>query len=336
TGGLWGFTIRRPLEAAAGTIPLMALLFLPILMGMKTLYPWTDAAFVEAHESVKAKAGYLNTGFWLIRAAVFLAYWSGLSLLIRSGSATQDGTADPSPTRRNQTLSAPGMLLLFLSVTFAMVDWAMSTDPVWYSSIYGVMVFTGMGLSGLCLATLTTSRLREVRPLSEVCGPEPFNDVGNLMLAFVMLWAYMSFSQYLIIWMGNLAEEVPWYLARSYSGWRVVAGGLMLFHFFVPFFLLLMRDVKREPARLARVAVWVLCLHFINDVWLIVPGFGGSHLAILATLVPTTLGVGGLWLATYLWLLRSRPLLPTNNPMLAEALEHYEHEHAHAHDAGGH
>jgi hypothetical protein len=153
-----------------------------------------------------------------------------------------------------------------------------------------------------------------------------FNDLGSLLLAFVMLWAYMSFSQYLIIWMGNLAEEVPWYLERSYGGWRAVAGGaLIVFHFFVPFFFLLVRDNKRDPARLARVAVWVLALQFVNDVWLIVPAFPGPHWAILLALVPAALGVGGLWVACYAWLLKSRPLLPLHDPMMTEALARHNH-----------
>jgi hypothetical protein len=330
TGGLWGFTIRRPLEAASMTLPLMALLFLPILLGLKTLYPWTDASYVEAHEAVAAKSGYLNLNFWLVRAVLFHLFWSGLALLMRSNSMKQDQTDDPSPTRLNQAISAPGLLLLFLTVTFAMTDWAMSTEPEWYSTIYPVMIFTGMGLSGLALAVATASRLRGVRPLSDLCGPEVFNDLGSLLLAFVMLWAYMSFSQYLIIWMGNLAEEVPWYIERSYGGWRAVAGALMVFHFFVPFFFLLVRDNKRDPARLARVALWVVALQFVNDVWLIVPGFPGPHWAILLALVPAALGVGGLWVAWYAWLLKSRPLVPLHDPMLAEALAR------HNHGGGGH
>ena len=334
TGGYWGFPVRRALEAASMTIPLMALLFLPIVLGMKSLYPWTDLAFVEAHESVAAKSGYLNTGFWLARAVVYHLIWSGLVFLFRSNSMKQDGTADPSPTRRNQTIAAPGLLVLFFTVTFAMVDWAMSTEPEWYSSIYPIMIFTGMGLTGLTLAVVASSRLRHVRPLSDLCGPDGFNDLGNLMLAFVMLWAYMSFSQYLIIWMGNLAEEVPWYLERSYGGWRLVSGGLMIFHFFVPFFMLLSHDTKRDPGRLARVAAWVLAMQFVNDVWLIVPGFQGPgsapQWAVMLALAPATLGVGGVWLALYTRLLRSRPLAPLHDPLLAEALAHHHHE------GGGH
>jgi hypothetical protein len=326
-GGLWGFTIRRPLEAASMTLPALAVLFLPIALGVKAIYPWADAELVKASPALTYKAPYLSIWFWLLRAVIYHAIWSGTAILIRNGTRLQDDSTDPAPTERTQALCAPGLILLFLSVTFAMIDWGMSIEPEWYSTIYGVMLLVGMTLSALCVAIIATTQLRNIQPLNTVATAEGFHDLGNLLLAFVMLWAYMSFSQYLITWMGNLAEEAPWYIKRSVGGWRWVCGLLMIFHFFVPFFLLLMRENKRESTRLWRIAVAVLALQFVNDVWLIVPAFTGVQwyytFAMLVCVVVAAVGVGGLWASVYATLLASRPLLPRNNPMLAASLAHH-------------
>jgi hypothetical protein len=337
-GGHWGFVIRRPLEAASMTLPVLALLFLPILLGVHTLYEWSVPEWVSKSAALRFnKSGYLNVPFWVVRALVYHLIWSGLALLIRRGSVQQDEADDPSLTWRTQAVCAPGLAVLFLTVTFAMIDWGMSIEPEWYSTIYGVMLMIGFVLSALSLAVIVAAALREVRPLSDVANAEGFHDLGNLMLAFTMLWAYMSFSQYLVVWMGNLAEEVPWYLRRSYGGWRLVAGSLIVFHFFVPFFLLLGRENKRGPARLAWVAGWVLVMHLVNDVWLILPAFTeaergtrwGTLLSLLAV-IPAAVGVGGLWASAFAWLLASRPLVPRHDPMLAAVQEHRNHE------GGGH
>jgi hypothetical protein len=341
-GGAWGFLIRRPLEAAIMTLPLSALLFLPLLLGLKALYPWADPEAVKESAALAQKAGYLNVGFWLGRAVVYHAIWSGLALLMRSGSARQDQTEDPSPTWRTQAFAGPGLVALFLSITFAMIDWGMSIEPEWYSTIYGVMLMIGFALSSLSLGVIVATALRGVRPLSDLARADAFHDLGNLMLAFTMLWAYMSFSQYLVIWMGNLSEEVPWYLRRSYGGWWWGCALLILVHFFVPFFLLLMRENKREPDRIWRVAALLLAVHFVNDVWLILPAFPGPQWVNLLALVPSALGVGGLWAWAFAWLLGSRPLVPLHDPMLAAVLEHQNHahdhapEHDHGHKGGGH
>lgn len=328
-GGAWGFAVRRPLEAASMTLPVMALLFLPIVLGMRALYPWTDPEFVKEHAVVASKAGYLNVNFWLGRAVIYHLIWSGLALLFRRGSMRQDVTEGPEPTWRNQALAPPGLILLFLTVTFSMIDWGMSIEPEWYSSIYGVMLLIGMGLCALALGIAASSQLREAGPIPGVTDAEGYNDLGNLLLAFVMLWAYMSFSQYLIIWMGNIAEEVPWYIKRSAGAWRWVCAFLMVFHFAMPFFLLLVRDNKRDPSRLWRIAAWVLAAQVVNIVWLIVPAFPSPQWGQLGSLLPAFLGVGGVWAACYAWLLASRPLVPRHDPLLAEVLEH-------AHGAGGH
>jgi hypothetical protein len=321
-GGQWGFVVRRPLEAATMTLPLMALLFLPIVLGMRSLYEWADPEAVKASALLQQKAGYLNVGFWLVRAVIYFGIWIGLAYLIRRGSVAQDATEDPSPTYRNQAISGPGLVITFLVVTFAAIDWMMSIEPEWYSTIYGVMVMIGWAVSTLAMLIVVAAWLSDVRPLAGLADEEGFHDLGNLLLAFTMLWAYMSFSQYLIIWMGDLTEEVPWYLKRSYGGWRLVCGALIVFHFFVPFFCLLVRANKRRPARLWRVAAVLLVMHLVNDAWLIIPAFPTQWLQLLA-LAPALAGVGGLWLWAFLGGLTSRPLLPRHDPLLAAVLSHH-------------
>ncbi len=321
-GGGWGFLIRRPLEAAVMTFPLLALLFLPLLLGRRTLYPWTSWAVPPPGDPLHFKARYLSLGFWLARAVVYFSFWCGLALVLNRGARRQDETVDPSPTWRLQTISAPGLMLHFLLVTFAMIDWGMSIEPHWFSTIYGPMLFVGHVLSALSARAIVATLLRNVRPLSDLAGPNPFHDVGNLILAFTMLWAYMAFSQYLIIWSGNLTEEIPWYLARSAGAWRYFCILLMVFHFFVPFFLLLSREFKRDPSYLWRAAALLLVMHLFNNIWLIVPAFGGG-LVTVRVAVLVAVGIGGLWVAVFVRYLRSRPLLPTrHDPLLVEVLEH--------------
>jgi hypothetical protein len=323
TGGLWGFAVRRAAEAGALTVPLMALFFLPIALGVRYLYPWADPSHVAADPVIQAKVHYLNVGFFLVRAAIYFAIWTTLALLLNWGSNLQDRVEAPYPTHRLETMSGPGMVAYFLAVTFAMIDWGMSLEPDWYSSIYGVMLLVGQVLATLAILIIVTAWLSKTKPLAEVATPQAFNDLGNLLLAFVMLWAYMSFSQYLIIWSGNVAEEIPWYLRRSVGGWRAVAVSLIAFHFFVPFFLLLSRDRKRNANALATVCVPILFMRFVDINWVILPAFPARNMLEFWSVVPAFVGIGGIWIAVFFNRLGARPLLPRNNPQLTAALEHH-------------
>ena len=326
-GGFWGFLIRRPLEAAMMTLPLMGLLLLPLLLDLGSLYPWARPAAVAADAVLQHKQPYLNVSFFVIRAAIYYTLWIGLALVMNAGSKRQDQTEDPGPTRWTQTFAAPGLVLYFLSMTFAAVDWGMSLEPDWYSSIYGVMLMIGQGLSTLAAMAIVASFLARVRPLSDLARPDAFHDVGNLMLAFTMLWAYMSFSQYLITWMGNLTEEIPWYLHRSIGLWWWLALGLILFHFFLPFFLLLNREAKRQHESLWKIAVLILIVHAANDAWLVLPALRPSNPLRFWAVIPAFVGIGGLWAAVFTWQLKGKPLVPRNDPMLAEAFVHHGGHH---------
>jgi hypothetical protein len=333
-GGIWGFVVRRPAEAGAMALPLMALLFIPIALGVHQLYPWADLDQVAANPRLAFKAKYLlNINFFLVRALIYFGTWSALAWVLYRGSSHQDEVTDPAVTERLQTISGPGLAIYFLTVTCAVMDWGMTLEPLWYSSIYGPMVLVGQVLGTLSLLVLISSRLSRTEPLSQAATPQGFHDLGNLMLAFTMLWAYMSFSQYLVSWSGNQPEEISWYLRRSRDGWRVVAIVLILFHFFAPFFVLLSRDRKRNAQALARVAIWILAMRVLDLVWLVIPSFSKSpahpaspaspHILEYWAIVPAFLGIGGLWMAAFLARLKARPLLPRNDPLLAAALEHH-------------
>ncbi len=228
-GGNWGFVIQRLLEAGARTLPLMALLFLPIAVGAHELYLWARPEAVAADPLLQQKSLYLNLPFFYGRAVFYFAVWIVLGHLLSKWSVEQDRSGAADLTRRLQTLSGPGLVLYGLTVTFAMIDWAMSLEPHWYSTVYGLSFVVSNGLAALALAICVAAALVEQGPLARLAGADHFHDLGNLLLAFVMLWAYLGFSQFMIIWMENLKEEIPWYLHRTSGGWQVIALALVSF-----------------------------------------------------------------------------------------------------------
>jgi hypothetical protein len=320
SGGAWGVVIRRPIGAAARVLPVMTLMFLPIAFGMNQLYVWTNADLVAHDEALQHKHLYLNTPFFLIRAALYFLVWNGLSYFLNAWSLEQDRTAEPRLARRMQMLSGGGLLAYGLTITFASFDWMMSLEPHWFSTIYGVLILGGQGLSALAFLIAALVWLSRRPPLDRIVVPAHFHDLGNLMLAFVMLWAYFSFSQYLIIWSGNLPAEIAWYLHRLQTGWRAVGLTLILCHFAAPFVVLLSRRVKREPELLVKVAIGILIVRLIDLFWLIAPEFHQTGIAVswLDIVLPLTLG--SIWLACFIHQLRGRPLLPVHDPEFEEAL----------------
>jgi hypothetical protein len=322
TGGTWGFIIRRPLEAATRTLPVLALLFVPLALGLGDLYSWARSEAVDADTELQHKAPYLNVWFFLVRAAVYFAIWNVLQVLLNRWSAQQDATKDPRLVERCQALSAAGMVLYVVTVTFASIDWVMSLEPHWYSTIYGAMFGMGQVLSGFAFAIAVFLLLAHRLPLEAVASGGNLRDLGSLLLAFVMVWAYLSFDQFLLIWAGNLPEEVPWYISRLEGGWVYVALALVLFHFALPFVLLLSTDIKRNRRTLATVALLVVGMHLVDLFWLIVPAFnhGNESEAHASPLMAALLysaalaGIGGVWLGAYLWQLQRLPLLPLYAP----------------------
>jgi hypothetical protein len=322
TGGAWGFILRRPLEAATRTLPLLAVLFVPLALGASYLYIWADPEMVAKDEALQHKEPYLNLPWFFIRAAGYFVVWNVLQFLLNRWSAQQDTTKDPQLIDRCRALSAAGMVLYVVTITFASIDWVMSLEPHWYSTIYGAMFGMGQVLAGFAFAIAMFLLLADRSPLAEVASGGNLRDLGSLLLAFVLVWAYLSFDQFLLIWSGNLPEEVPWYISRLEGGWVYVALALVLFHFALPFVLLLSTDIKRNRRRLATVALLVVLMHVVDLFWLIVPAFGHGHGAeehtpvlVSALFYATALvGIGGVWLGFYLWQLQRLPLLPLWSP----------------------
>ena len=322
TGGAWGLPIRRPLESGTRTLPLMLLFFLPIVLGAGKIYEWADPAAVAHDPILRHKSLYLNLPFFIGRAALYFAAWLVLAYFLNRWSLDQDRTGDRPIARRLQLLSSAGLVAYGLTVTFASIDWAMSLEPHWFSTMYGVLFIAGQGLSAFAFIVALLVLLAGTPPLAGFVAQRHYHDLGKLMLAFVMFWAYVSFSQYLIIWSGNLPEEIPWYLRRLQGGWGWIGVALVLLHFVLPFLLLLPASANRNPRILGTVAAIVVLMRAVDVFWLTQPAFAGSRFRLHWMDVLAPVGVGGLWLAAFLWQLGKRPLLPMNDPEMEAAVAH--------------
>ena len=336
SGGQWGLVGRRVFEAGTRNMPLVVMLFIPVVFGLKSIFLWADSAKVQADHILQLKAPYLNVTFFIIRAVVYFAFWLVCVWLLNRWSAEQDqGVAMTKlDSVRFRKLSAPGLLFLVLTVTFASIDWIMSVDPHWFSTIFGLLTVTGYGLSALALTIIVLSVMAPELPGAHLTARQ-FHDLGKLLLAFVMLWAYLSFSQFLIIWSGNLPEEIPWYIQRVRGSWGFVAILLVVGHFALPFALLLSRNLKRRASTLAKLAFFVLAMRLIDLIWLIAPTFShstagetGAHVTgfpihWMDFAIP--IGLTAIWLFLFVRQLRSRALFPANDPYFKEAFAHDAH-----------
>ena len=320
SGGAWGVVIRRPIGAATRVLPVLTLLFVPVLLGMSHLYIWTHADVVAHDDVLRAKHPYLNVPFFLVRAAIYFASWNALAYFLNAWSLEQDRSADPRIARKMQLLSAGGLVVYGLTITFASFDWLMSLEPHWYSTIYGVLIMGGQALSAMAFLIVVLVWLSRRSPLDRIVVKAHFHDLGNLTLAFVMLWAYFSFSQYLIIWAGNLPQEISWYVSRLQTGWRFIGAALVLFHFVVPFVLLLSRTMKREAHLIIVVAIAILLSRLLDLFWLIAPEFHTHGIAVSWLDVMLPLALGAIWLGAFIWQLRGRTILPMHDPQFDEAL----------------
>jgi hypothetical protein len=320
TGGRWALVIRRILEAGTRTLPLMAVAALPLLVGMKTLYSWARPG--QDDPVILAKHFYLNPQFFVVRMVFYFAVWLTLAYFLNKWSREEDaGEAGLQLWMRLEGLSGIGLVIYGLTVTFATVDWAMSLEPRWYSTIYGLLFMVAQALSALALAVLVLIWLSDRKPLSQIVRQSHFQDLGSFLLTFVMLWAYLEFSQWLIIWGGNLTDEIPWYIRRLEGVWGSVALLLVILGFFLPFFLLLFRNVKRKTRSLLIVALLILLMRLVDMYWTILPAFGGGKIHLSWMDVALPLGMGGIWLAYFLWQLQRMPILPVHDPRMEGAAE---------------
>jgi hypothetical protein len=321
TGGRWALVIRRILEASTRTLPLMAVAAIPIpLFGMQSLYIWSRPG--QTDPVVVAKLGYLNPQFFAARMVFYFAVWFVLAYFLNKWSREEDaGQAGIPLWMRLEGLSGIGLVIYGFTVTFASIDWVMSLEPQWYSTIYGLLFMVSEALTALAFAICILIWLADRKPLSQVVRPAQFQDLGSFLLAFVMLWAYMEFSQFLIIWGGNLSDEIPWYLRRMEGVWGNVGLVLVIMSFAFPFFLLLFRHVKRRTRSLLIVALLVLMMRLVDMFWMVLPAFGGGNVRLTWMDVALPLGLGGIWFAYFLWQLGQMPILPVHDPRMEEIIE---------------
>jgi hypothetical protein len=323
SGGAWGVVIRRPLEAATGTMPAMAVLFVPIALGMHSLYEWTHEGALN-DPMIAAKAGYLNTPFFLARAVFYLVVWTAMSQLLLKWSREQDQTGDPVYAKKLSVLSGGGLVVYAFTVNFSTTDWLMSVNPHWFSTMWGPLFMVGQGLAALALAINVLVLLMDSAPMDRVLSAAHFHDLGKLLFAFLMLWAYLTFSQFLIIYSANLAEEVPHYISRSQGGYEYITIALIFLHFIVPYSLLLSRDVKRGITRLRLIAAWLILMRIVDYYWQVVPEFRDT-LSVSVVDLALPVALGGIFLALFAMRLKGQPLLPLHDAGLEKALTHHVH-----------
>ncbi len=307
-GGRWGYPTRRFLEAAFMVLPLMAVLFIPIFFGLHHLYPW-------ARGDASPEKPVYNTGCaYILRQIFFFFVWIWLASRLRKYSLEQDLTADAAPTRRARFLSGPGTVIYGLLVTFASVDWIVSLERHWTSTMFGVIIAGGQILTAFAFAIILLAIFQSQEPFATTVSKVHYHHLGNLLLTFVLFWTYVSFSQLLIIYSGDIPRELEWYLHRIAGSWKAVVALVAVFHFFLPFFLLLFRAVKKSVLTLATLASLLFVVHMVETYWLVMPTLHQSGVAVSWLDFTAPIGVGSLWIACFLWHLKAAPLLPQNDP----------------------
>jgi hypothetical protein len=326
TGGAWGMMARRTFEAGSRVLPLMFILVLPILFGATILFPWTFPAALH-DKVIQDKAFWLNLPGFYLRAPLYYAIWGTLMFLLNKWSLEQDRTGDIQLAKKLERLSGAGIVIFVFSMTLAAVDWLMSLSPHWFSTIYGLLVIVGQVLSALALSVAVFVLMAGYAPLKNLITKRHLHDLGKLMLALTMLWAYLSFSQLILIWSGNLPEEISYYIDRLNGGWEYIGAGLLMFHFAFPFLMLLSQKLKKNPRTISRIALYIIFVRLVDIIWLVEPNFGHQHLNIHWLDFVAPIGIGGLWLAYFFYNLRQRPILPVNAPDLQKALDHGRHHH---------
>ena len=327
-GAHWNVTVRRLGEHMAAIVPIFAILFIPLFLGARHIWFWVappEPISKETLELLAHKSVYLNLTSFFWRAVTYFAIWIGIAWRLRALSRQQDETGDPALTVSARRLSAPGLALFILATTFASFDWLMSLQPTWYSTIFGLYVYAGGFVASLAAICLVVTGLRSsAEPWGKLISVDQQHNLGKLLLAFTAFWAYMAFSQYMLIWAGNLPEEVQWIVTRSRGVWRPVGQLILLGQFFIPFFLLLSRDLKRSPPALAAVAVWVLFIHFVDVYWVVMPAASPERLGLHWTHLTAFVGIGGLSVAAGLFLLRGTRPIPVKDPFLQDSLRYVQ------------
>jgi len=317
----WSIVLRRITESIMTVMPLMAILAIPLLFGLHDLFEWTHADVMAHDEVLQAKAGYLNIPFFVIRTIFYLAVWVGLTTLLYRVSMKQDAGSSEDLKFRMRKISAPGMLLFALTITFFAYDWLMSLSPHWYSTIFGPYVYAGAFLTSLSFLAVFMTYIRRRDLLTKTVTVEHYHDVGKLMFAFIIFWAYMAFSQYFLVWYANLPEETVWYLARWDGGWRGFSLVIIFGHFAIPFLALIFRASKRNPVALSIISLWIMAMHWVDLYWVVFPNISpdGPHFSWMD--LTTMIGIGGLFCGYFWRRFVARPLVPVGDPGLEKSIE---------------
>ena len=338
TSGVWGLMIRRMLEAAIMTLPFLAVVFLILLFGIPSLYPWANPDVVQANEIIAKKVGYLNTPFFSVRAVIYFALLIGLAFVLNRLSDQQDRNPSTKLNDRLRSISGPGIPLVVLVFTLAATDWGMSLQPAWFSSMYPT-TFMVEGMVDVMAWSILALGLMSARGLLPYTIPvDRLHDLSKLLFAFAVLWAYVSFSQFLIIWSGNIPEETPWYYYRLNNGWEFLGILLMIGHFFVPFLGFMSRHPKRHLKVAMTMACWMILMQAAFVFWVVMPSIYTEGIHISPLDITALLGVGGLWMMLVVRTMKSRPLLPPNDPrmeLLARQSAAQEHGGHGSHSAHG-
>ena len=318
--GMWGIVVRRIGETVFATLPVMAALFLPLLLGLHDLYEWTHHEAVAQDAVLQWKAPFLNVPFFLVRAFIYFAVWSFIAITYYRGSKRQDETGDVTISARLRRFAGPSIIVLAITSTFASIDWIMSLTPHWYSTMFGVYFFAGSFVGFIALLSVVVVAMRGAGLLDTVVSPEHLHDIGKLLFAFTAFWAYIAFSQFFLIWYANLPEETIWFKARLEGSWKAVSVLLIVGHFAVPFFFLMGRAVKRRGSTLAFGGVWLLTMHFIDLYWQVMPTLHPEGVRVSILDITAFVAIGGAFVAATSWLIRRQALVPLRDPRLAESL----------------
>lgn len=318
--GGWGIVLRRIGETVFATLPVLALLSLPVFLGLHNLYEWSHHDVVEHDALLRWKAPYLNVPFFLIRAALYFSIWSGIAILYYRGSRGQDASGDPAVSARLRRFAGPAIIVMALTSSFASIDWIMSLTPHWYSTIFGVYFFAGSFVGFIALLSVVAAAMRRAGLLETLISAEHLHDVGKFLFAFTAFWAYIAFSQFFLMWYANMPEETIWYKARIEGSWMKVSLFLIGGHFVAPFFYLMGRTVKRNGATLAIGGTWILVMHFVDIYWQVMPTLHREGLRPSVLDIAAFVTVGGCFVAAASWLLRRNALVPLRDPRINESL----------------